>query len=490
VLYYLILLVVQAIILAALHIIGFDPVYLLLSTAFLLLICAIINELFSRMFGAPSNIESIYITALILALLVQPATKWTDLLGLAVVGFLAVATKFFLAVHKKHIFNPVAIAVIFSALLVHYPATWWVGNVAMTPLVVLGGLLVVRKIRREDMVFMFIIGALASTIFFSLLKPGLPIPKLIDFLVFRSSLFFLAFAMLTEPITAPHTKKLQMIFGFIVGALSVPSMHIGSFYFTPELALVAGNIFAYAVSPQDKLILSLQQRIQLSPDTYDFVFTPSKRLNYLPGQYMEWTIAHQHSDSRGFRRYFTLASSPTEQEIRIGVKFYPSSSTYKKELLNLTADHPVIASQLAGDFVLPNNLSKKLVFIAGGIGITPYRSMIKYLIDNHQGRDIVVMYSNKLRSEIVYVDVLEQARQLLGIRTYYTLTDEKSIPDGWSGQRGRISATMIEQCIPDYNERLFYISGPAALVDASNNLLRSMGISSSQIKRDFFPGFA
>lgn len=490
VLYYLILLVTQATIFSALHIIGFDPVYLLISTAFLLLVCGIFNQLFARMFGAPTNMESIYITALILVLLVQPATKWTDFLGLAVVGFLAVASKFFLAVNKKHIFNPAAIAVIFSAMMVQVPATWWVGNPAMTPLLVLGGLLVVRKIRREDMMFTFIVGALASMIFFGFLKPGLSFPTMVDRIVFHSSLFFLGFAMLTEPITAPHTKKLQMIFGFIVGVLFVPDMHIGSYYFTPELALVIGNIFAYAVSPQDKLILYLHQRIQLSPDTYDFIFTPSKRLEFTPGQYMEWTLAHEKPDSRGMRRYFTLASSPTEPEIRMGVKFYPSSSTYKKELLNLTADHPVIASQLAGDFVLPKNISQKLVFIAGGIGITPYRSMIKYLIDNHQGRDIVVLYSNKLRSEIVYVDVLEQARQMLGINTFYTLTDEKSIPQGWTGQRGRISAPMIQQCIPDYKERYFYISGPAALVDASNSLLRSMGIPAAQIKRDFFPGFA
>jgi ferredoxin-NADP reductase len=149
----------------------------------------------------------------------------------------------------------------------------------------------------------------------------------------------------------------------------------------------------------------------------------------------------------------------------------------------------LLAGNLVGDFVLPKDKQKKLVFIAGGIGITPFRSILKYLLDTNQTRNIVLLYANKTVDEIVYLDVLEEASQKLGIRTILTLTDSTEVPKDWSGKTGRITMEMIQQEIPDYSQRYFYLSGPHAMVVSYEQILHQLSIDRHHITKDFFPGF-
>jgi ferredoxin-NADP reductase len=304
-----------------------------------------------------------------------------------------------------------------------------------------------------------------------------------------SPLFFFAFVILTEPLTTPPTRALRIAYGALVGLLFAPEVHIGSFYITPEIAILLGNVFAYLVSPKAKLVLKLKEKVQLAPDIYDFIFTPSRQLAFAPGQYMEWTLGHADPDSRGNRRFFTLASSPTERDLRVGVKFYPKASSFKEAMLNMAPETEIVAGQLAGDFVLPDDPNQKCVFIAGGIGITPFRSMLQYLLDKGQRRPLVLFYANRTASDVVYWDVLNRAQKELGMRTIYTLTDLSQVPSWWKWQVGRITPEMIAREVPDYQNCLFYVSGPQSMVDSFKTTLRALNVARSQIKTDFFPGF-
>ena len=192
---------------------------------------------------------------------------------------------------------------------------------------------------------------------------------------------------------------------------------------------------------------------------------------------MELTLPHYGTDSRGDRRYFTLASSPTEDEIRFGVKFYKGSSSYKKALWDLDRDDIVVASQLGGDFVMPNDKRRKLAFIAGGIGVTPYRSMLKYLIDTNERRDIAMLYSASSPEEIIYKDVMEEARHRLSANITYCVNQ-------------RITANTIRRQIPDYKDRLFYVSGSRGMVIAIRTALYELGVERRNIKLDFFSGYS
>ncbi len=149
----------------------------------------------------------------------------------------------------------------------------------------------------------------------------------------------------------------------------------------------------------------------------------------------------------------------------------------------------IIASELSGEFTLPKNSKEKLVFIAGGIGVTPFRSMLKYLLDKNEARDIVMLYSNRTPAEIAYREILAEAKANLGIRNVLTVTDPLPQGEKWSGQTGMLNANTIKKEVPDYLERSFYISGTHGMVVAFEKILRDLGVSQNKIKKDFFPGY-
>ena len=486
-LYVLIGLVGVAAVLAFLRLLPFSPGWLLVSAAVLVAICWVTNTILARMFNVPANVESALITALILALILDPAQSLDGLQLLGWAAILAMASKYLLALHSKHIFNPAAIAVVITSFALGESASWWVGTGSMLPAVALGGMLVVRKIRQEELVGVFLAAALVTVVGVSLAQ-RLDVARELQLVVVESPLLFFAAIMLTEPLTAPPTRDLKRIYGALTGFLFIPQIHIFQLYSTPELALLAGNVFSYLVSPKLRVALKLKKKHKLAPDIIDFAFTPSRRLAYAPGQYIECTLDHPRPDSRGNRRYFTLASSPTEDMVHLGVRFSPRGSSFKRALASVNPRTSIVAGQIAGDFTLPADEQRKLVFIAGGIGITPYRSMLKYLIDTKQRRDIVLLYANRVAGEIAYRDVLSEAQSAVGVKVMFTLTDASALPKEWSGLKGRITGRMIQAAMPDYRERTFYISGPPNMVRATERVLHTLGVRRGQIKKDFFPG--
>jgi ferredoxin-NADP reductase len=488
VLYVLIFLLAVAGGLGAAGILAFPPEQLAVSVAFLLFMCWAANTTLSWAFEAPTNTESVYITALILALIITPPASGADLPFLGWAAVLSMASKYLFAVKNKLVFNPAALAVVVTSLFAGQSASWWVGTAAMLPFVSVSGLLVVRKIRRTDLMGSFLVVAVTSIVGSGILR-GSDIIALLKNAFVDSPLIFFSTIMLTEPLTTPPTTDLRMLYGLIVGLLYSPQLRVAGVSSTPELALVVGNIASWLMSPKYREILKLREKIRIAPDVYDFVFAGNGKLRFSPGQYMEWTLPHPRPDDRGNRRYFTIASSPTERDVRVGVKLYPNGSSYKRSMAELGEGSRIVAAQLAGDFTLPSDRSLKLAFIAGGIGITPFRSMAKYLVDTHDTRSVVLVYSNRTADEIVYGDVFDAAREV-GMKTYYTLTDKTKVPAGWQGPVGRVDADMIRTLIPDYGQRVFYVSGTHAMTVATQRLLGELGVPSSMIKTDFFPGFA
>jgi ferredoxin-NADP reductase len=466
-LYFLIALLLVASVYSAIGLLPFNYVSFIVSILFLLSVSLLSNALFAHVFEAHTNVESVYISSLILSLIIAPAKDIHGLIFLGWAGVLTTASKYILNIKKKHIFNPVAIAVALTAFVLGDSAIWWVGNAYLLPFVLAGGILIVRKIQREDLFFSFLVTATAVTL---LHNPALFLRLFTD-----TPLLFFATVMLTEPLTTPPTKHFRIIYGIIIGLLFAPQIR----FMTPELALLIGNIYSYFVSPKEKLLLRLKEKIELAPHIFDFVFEDHTDFAFIPGQYMEWTLGHSKPDDRGNRRYFTLASSPTEKSIRVGVRFSDASSTFKKTLLGMTPGSTIVAGQRSGDFVLPEDPGQKLVFIAGGIGITPFRSIIKYITDTNERRDIVLFYCVRSESEIVYKDVFEAAEKLTGMKTVYIITQRD----------GRLDRNKMAAFVPDWNKRMFYLSGPNSLVNGFSATLRDLGVHESRIKTDFFPGF-
>ncbi len=476
-LYYVIFILSSAVLLGAIGVLHYSPYSILYSSAFFLFFCVVANDLFSWAFNVVSNDDSVYITALILTALITPPASVIDGKYYTIALWTAIwamASKYIFAIKKRHIFNPAAFAIFFVSLTLGLSAVWWVGTPALLPFVIIGGLLLVRKIGRFDLVLTFIAVAFLSIV----------IPQTISGSNFlnvamrafgNSPIFFFAFVMLTEPLTSPPTKKMRMIFAAVIGVIFAPWVHIANFYSTPELSLLIGNLGSYFVSAKENLLLVLKKINILSADTAELVFASPQRLRFQSGQYMEMMLPHENSDTRGIRRYLTLSSSPTEDDIMIGVRFCDNGSTYKKTLLSMEIGDTITAAHLIGDFVLPPDPKQKLVFVAHNIGITPFRSMIKFMMDKGEKRDIILIYSNKTEGDIAYKNILDEAQLKIGLRTVYVYSE--------------IDKKTIEQNIPDYRERLFYVAGPLSSVIAQDKILKGMGINDSRIKKSFFPGF-
>jgi ferredoxin-NADP reductase len=344
-------------------------------------------------------------------------------------------------------------------------------------------MLIVRKMRRAGSTLV-LVGVNLATVLVAT-APDHYVTALRETLL-SSPLVFFATVMVTEPLTAPTRRLPRLVFAALVGFLAAPNIHLAGYYFSPETALLVGNLFAFAVGPRRRLVLTLQRIEQVAADSWDFIFSAPTRLAFEAGQYLEWTLPVPRGDARGNRRYFTVASAPTEKPIRLGVKFNREPSAFKRALARMKPGDIIHAGQLAGDFTLPRDTDEKLAFIAGGIGITPFRSMLRQMVDVRQTRDTVVVYAVETPEDIAYRDVLDDADAALGIQTTYAVANGAR-----PGQHnGYVDEALIREAIPDYAERIFYVSGPPAMVRAVRSTLRHLGVHRRRIRVDFFPGLA
>jgi len=478
VLYALLLLAAYSILLSFTGAVFYSAKAQMISLTLILAACLIVNFIFSKIYGAPTNIESTFITALILFFVMPLEENFRDAMWLVISGVIAIASKYIIAYKKKHIFNPAAFGAAFVTFTQGSGAIWWVANSSLLPLTLILGLIVVKKIRRFNLFFSCVLASVLTDILLNFnLSADLACLLISHFT--RWPIIFFASIMVTEPVTAPPTKFTQTFYGGLVGFLANLPINLGPIYFSPEISLMTGNIFSFAVSLKKKLFFILEQKMEIARDTYEFSFR-KENFSFAPGQYLEWTLNHKNPDMRGIRRYFTIASSPTENEIRLGIKFNQPSSSFKKRLLELKPGEKIVAGQLGGDFVLPKRASQKLAFIAGGIGITPFKSMLKYLMDKGEKRDIILLYSNKTLKDISYSEFLKSAENYFGIKIIHLITENNEV----------LSENIINKYAPDWKERLFYISGPNAMVESYKKLLLKMGVSRKKIVTDYFPGYA
>ncbi len=212
-------------------------------------------------------------------------------------------------------------------------------------------------------------------------------------------------------------------------------------------------------------------------------FIPEKNLDYSAGQFIEMTLNHDNVDNRGQKRWFTLSSAPTEKLISITTKQSANRmSSFKTRLFNLKYGDSVKISEPMGDFVLPKNIKIPLVFVAGGIGITPMRSMVKWLIDTDEFRNIKLIYVVNNVNDIAFKNLFERYR----LDPNFILTADKNSKQSTVNQ----ILPMIEQNIlGNYLKPLIYVSGPEPFTELLENKLKLTGIASEDLILDFFPGY-
>ncbi|MDP3765989.1 MAG: FAD-dependent oxidoreductase [Nanoarchaeota archaeon] len=205
-----------------------------------------------------------------------------------------------------------------------------------------------------------------------------------------------------------------------------------------------------------------------------------KSFDYKPGQYL--MIELDVEDPEGNTRPLSIASSPTEDFILLSTKI--RETPFKQKLITLKAGDKVKAMGPMGNFILKED-AKEIVFLGGGIGITPFRDMIKYACDKKLLIKMTLLYSNKTSADICYKDewpLFEE--QNPNLKVVNTITDNTT---NWDGRTGRINEAMIKEF--SSADTLFYICGPPAMVTGLFELLKSMNIPISNIKIEKFAGY-
>lgn len=227
------------------------------------------------------------------------------------------------------------------------------------------------------------------------------------------------------------------------------------------------------------MILTFTERIQNTSDCFSFYFKPESPFTWKAGQHATFIIPHEEPDDRGINRFFTIASAPHEEFVMVTTRYaQEKSSTFKKAMMQLEKGQTITAIGPDGDFII-EDFSKSYALIAGGIGITPFRSILLDLEYKKKINDIEIflLYSNK-NSEVVFKDDFDMlAGSFNKFKVRYVISPEIC------------SANLIMIAVPFFKERTFYISGPAGMVQSIEDGLFAEGIIEDQLKRDYFPGY-
>lgn len=222
--------------------------------------------------------------------------------------------------------------------------------------------------------------------------------------------------------------------------------------------------------------LKLVKKVEEAKDTKSFFFDKPKDFKFEAGQYIYLTLTKlNYSDERGDTRHFTISSSPTEDFIQVTTRIRQESG-YKKTLDELPLGSLIESRGPFGSFVFTNHL-----FLAGGIGITPFRSMIKYNIDNKLGIPMHLIYSNS-DSDFVFkkeLDLWLKENNFLKIEYFDTSLS------------GHLNSDVLLKLYPNLYtlHPTVWAVGPNLFVNAMEEILEQLNIPSDKILTEKFTGY-
>lgn len=234
------------------------------------------------------------------------------------------------------------------------------------------------------------------------------------------------------------------------------------------------------------MIGKIIEKKQIAQGTLRIVFQVTQPINFKPGQYMFITLTKlSYPDDRGGRRQFSIVNSPNKSNI-LTMTTRLSDSGFKKTLNELSIGSEVEIGPLAGVFTLPEDQNKPLVFIAGGIGITPFMSMLSYVKETKKPYHLTLIYSNRNRESTAYFQEIQLlANQIPNFKLILTMTDDPN----WTGENRKIDANFIKEYFPNLNDNLYMVVGPPVMVDAVEKSLIEAGVKDENIKKENFTGY-
>lgn len=232
--------------------------------------------------------------------------------------------------------------------------------------------------------------------------------------------------------------------------------------------------------------LTLQSKKEIAPNTMLFTFNKPEGFKFIPGQYGGFTLLNPtETDAGGITRRFSLLSTPEDDYVTFTTRI--QSSAYKRVLNQLAIGDAIKFAGPAGNFVLHEDKTVPAVFIAGGIGMTPFYSILKANASEKTDRAIHFFYGNQSLEHTILLNELETFKEALP--RFQLITSLANADSNWKGETGYITHTMLKKYIPDLNAPIYYVCGSPSMVAAVRELLIEMGVTEDRIKVEDFPGY-
>ena len=218
--------------------------------------------------------------------------------------------------------------------------------------------------------------------------------------------------------------------------------------------------------------------------TFDLL---GEEVDFKPGQYFFVTLPDAgHQDEKGLRRHITVVTSPNEKGV-LGLATRMRDSAFKRTLGELPVGTEVEVEQPKGDFGLPDDTSRPLVLIAGGIGITVFRSMLRYIREERLPHRVTLIYSNRDRESTAFLDELrELEHELADFRLILTMTQDP----GWEGETRKVDAQFVRDHLDEsLNQYAFLVAGPPAMTEAVQKALEEAGVDEENVTAERYSGY-
>lgn len=230
----------------------------------------------------------------------------------------------------------------------------------------------------------------------------------------------------------------------------------------------------------------LLNKKEVATDTIAFYFEKPIGFQFRAGQYGDFTLINPpETDDEGSIRSFSLASTPEETEIMVATRM--RDTAFKRVLNSMPLGAEVKLDAPHGDFVLHDSRSPA-VFLTGGIGITPVRSMVAHATATHRSRRLLLFYANKTLHDTAFFGDLERLAKENHLFTFIPVMTRASAAQ-WDGERGHIDKEMLRRYIKDLSAPTYYLSGPPEMAAAMRNLLMGARVDEEHVRTEEFTGY-
>jgi len=235
-----------------------------------------------------------------------------------------------------------------------------------------------------------------------------------------------------------------------------------------------------------KTSVNLIRKETIAEGTMAFYFSKPDGFSFRAGQFADLTLINPpETDSEGDTRGFSLANAPFEPDLVVATRM--RDTAFKRVLKDLPIGSGVTLDAPYGDFTLHKAAATPAVFLIGGIGVTPVRSMIAQATHDKTAHRIILLHASRTPADLPFKSDFEQLARDNPNFSYITTVE--TAPAGWQGERGFIDAEMVKRHIPDLHKPIYYLCGPEGMVGAMWELLESFDINEDNIRTEQFTGY-